>query len=390
MSVFCKLNDRCRKILHGLLVLVPGRSVVRVFAETAMWLHGPIFFAGNRSFSGKTWAGFRRSIALSTISLSVLGVGSQKVVAQPQVTGQWVTLPYLMPINPIRLDLLRNGKLLIVAGSENDPNKHLQGSSKAALWDLSAQTITVQQMLWDVFCNGGTFFEDGRCMVVGGTVQYDPFYGNRRTTVFDPVTNQFNQLHSMAHGRWYATAITLGDGRVLAFSGLDETGATNQTVEIYKVATDALGPAGWSPPYNAGWTPPLYPWLHLLPNGTIFYSGSSPNSQIFNPAVAAANPTVAGAGWTNVATTYYDLNRTYGFSVLLPLLPSNNYAPRVMILGGGDWTATATRKSSTSPSLPLLGLLLVICPLELASKEMRYSCQMDGSWRSADRCNMKT
>lgn len=180
MSVFCKLNDRCRKILHGLLVLVPGRSVVRVFAETAMWLHGPIFFAGNRSFSGKTWAGFRRSIALSTISLSVLGVGSQKVVAQPQVTGQWVTLPYLMPINPIRLDLLRNGKLLIVAGSENDPNKHLQGSSKAALWDLSAQTITVHRCSGTSSAMAGRFLRmvdawlsAGRCsmipsMVIGG------------------------------------------------------------------------------------------------------------------------------------------------------------------------------------------------------------------------------
>lgn len=339
MSYFCKLNDRGRKILHGLLALGPGKSVVRVIGATAMWSRTPIFFSGNRSFFGKTWAAFRRSVALSTISLSVLGVGSQKVVAQPQVTGQWVTLPYLMPINPIRLDLLHNGKLLIVAGSENDPNKHLQGSSKAALWDLSAQTITIQPMLWDVFCNGGTFFEDGRCMVVGGTVQYDPFYGDPRTTVFDPLTNKFNQLHSMAHGRWYATAITLGDGRVLAFSGLDETGAFNQTVEIYKVATDNVGPAGWSPPYNAGWTPPLYPWLHLLPNGTIFYSGSSPNSAFFDPS--KANSTT-GSGWTSGPTTHYDLDRTYGFSVLLPLLPSNNYAPRVMILGGGENGATAT------------------------------------------------
>jgi hypothetical protein len=132
----------------------------------------------------------------------------------------------------------------------------------------------------------------------------------------------------MAHGRWYATAITLSDGSVLAFSGRDETGATNQTVEIYKV------PAGWSPPYNAGWTPPLYPWLHVLPNGNVFYSGSSPTSNIFNPS----NHT-----WTlNIAKTYYALNRTYGNSVLLPLLPATNYAARVMILGGGGSTATAT------------------------------------------------
>jgi hypothetical protein len=249
------------------------------------------------------------------------------------VTGEWVTLPYLMPINPIRVGLLRNGNVLIVAGSENVPGEHKQGSSKAAVWDLAAQTITVQQMLWDVFCNGGTFFADGRCMVVGGTVQYDPFYGDPRITVFDPLTNKFNQLHSMAHGRWYATAITLGDGRVLAFSGLNEEGITNQTVEMYTVAV------GWSSPCDAAWKPPNYPWLHVLPNGTVFYSGNSRLSRIFDPA--AANPTVPGSGWTNVATTYYHLTRTYGNSVLLPLLPPN-YAPRVMILGGGTPTATAT------------------------------------------------
>jgi hypothetical protein len=295
MPVFCKLMTAFRKILYGLFVLVPGRSVVRVIGETARWSRAPIFFAGNRSFSSKTWAAWRRSVALSTIFLAVLGVGSQKVVAQPQVTGQWVTLPYLMPINPIRLDLLHNGKLLIVAGSENSPTEHTQGISKAAVWDLAAQTLTVQQMLWDVFCNGGTFFADGRCMVVGGTSQYDvpaygEFYGDPQVTVFDPVTNAFNQLQSMAHGRWYATTITLGDGRVLTFSGTDETGATNQTIEIYKVAS------GWSPQYRAAFTPPLYPWLHVLPDGTVFYSGDTPASAWFDPS--AADPNTEGSGWT--------------------------------------------------------------------------------------------
>jgi hypothetical protein len=146
-----------------------------------------------------------------------LGAASQKALAQAQVTGQWMTLPYLMPINPIRVALLHTGKVLVVAGSENDPNKHLQKSSVAAVWNPGTGTIAVQNMLWDVFCNGGTFLADGRSIVVGGTVQYDPFYGDARITVFDPLTEKFNQLQSMAHGRWYATAITLSDGRILAF-----------------------------------------------------------------------------------------------------------------------------------------------------------------------------
>src|SRR5262249_46908078 len=50
---------------------------------------------------------------------------------------------------------------------------------------------------------------------------------------------------------------------------------------------------------------------------------------------------IQGSGWKNVATTFYGLDRTYGYSVLLPLLPPN-YVPRVMILGGGNPIATAT------------------------------------------------
>ena len=102
--------------------------------EAVMRPRARVFLAGIRSFSAKAWGTIHRAIAPLTISLCVLGAGSQKAAAQAQVTGQWVTLPYLMPINPIHANLLRNGKVLIVAGSENNPNKHLQGSSKAAVW----------------------------------------------------------------------------------------------------------------------------------------------------------------------------------------------------------------------------------------------------------------
>ena len=90
--------------------------------------------------------------------------------------------------------------------------------------------------------------------------------------------------------------------------------------------------SGWSSPVAAGWTPPLYPRLHLLPNGNVFYSGSTSGSMMFNPS----NNT-----WTNVAGTNLGCTRTYGSSVLLPLTPANGYDPKVMILGGGN-PATAT------------------------------------------------
>src|SRR5438270_12296405 len=38
------------------------------------------------------------------------------VEAAPQKNGRWDTLPWLMPINPVHVALMHNGKVLIIAG----------------------------------------------------------------------------------------------------------------------------------------------------------------------------------------------------------------------------------------------------------------------------------
>ncbi len=272
------------------------------------------------------WTRTRVALALfTTLCSGLLGFLPplrSSAEAQANVTGQWSTLPYTMPINPIHVGLLHTGKVLVVAGSENDPNKHAAESYKAAVWNLQTGTIAVQNLTWDVFCNGMAFLPDGRALIVGGTTRYDPFWGASKATIFDPVTEKFIQVESMAHGRWYATATTMSDGRILTFSGLDRLGATNSTVEVYKVAQ------GWSAERLAPWTPPLYPWLHLLPNGTVFSSGSNRESYVYNPSTSS---------WTQppVAVTSSGLDRSNGASVLLALLPPE-YKPRVMIMGGGN------------------------------------------------------
>src|ERR1700746_2474046 len=53
--------------------------------------------------------------------------------------GQWSTLPYTMPINPVHAALLHTGKILITAGSGNDPNNAFPIKTnpdfEAAVWD---------------------------------------------------------------------------------------------------------------------------------------------------------------------------------------------------------------------------------------------------------------
>ena len=175
-----------------------------------------------------------------------------------------------MPINPVHLALLNTGKVLVVAGSGNVAT---ETNLQAAVWDWQAGTFATQPVAWDMFCNAMVVLPDGRVFINGGTIQYDPFYGSRRSSAYDPATGVFSDLPLMTRGRWYPTVTVLGDGRVMTFSGLRDTGGTNATVEIYTPGASGA-PGSWSPEYPAGWTPPLYPRLHQLTDGRVFYAGS--------------------------------------------------------------------------------------------------------------------
>ena len=277
-------------------------------------------------------------LRLLTLALALASVCAPGILAQSSILagfGQWTTLTATAPINPVHAVLMRNGKVLIVSGSGNVPTNH---DYETAVWDPLTQAFAQQLIAWDMFCNGIVILPDGRPLINGGTLQYDPFYGELRSAVYDPGTGLFTDVQSMAHGRWYPTVTTLGDGKVMTFSGLTETGATNTTVEIYTAGL------GWSQEYPAGWTPPLYPRMHLLPDGRVFYSGAGTESRLFDPSTKT---------WSAVlANTNYSVTRTYGSSVLLPLSPQNGYKPRVMILGGGTPSTATTEIIDLSASVP--------------------------------------
>src|SRR5438034_156986 len=284
----------------------------------------------------------RRRVALACMAVATLVaiVCVERAAAQSNVTGQWSVLPYTMPINPIHVGLMRTGKILIVSGTQNDPTVT---TNSAAVYDPNTGVITVQEVPWDLFCNGLSWMPDGRALIAGGTLQY-PVNGHgwgglKTTTVFDPATEKFIQVQDMARGRWYPSIVGLADGRMATFSGWLEQGGTNNAVEIY------TNPNGWSQEYYAPFTPELYPWLHLLPDGRVFMSGANVGSSVFNPSTNT---------WqTGVATLKYSRDRLYGSSVLLPLSAADNWRPRVMIMGG-DNPSTATAEiidlSQSSPA----------------------------------------
>ena len=271
-----------------------------------------------------------------------------------------------MPINPIHAALLHTNKILILSGSGNCPPQqahcpqgpqYLQG---AALLDLSNDSITTMPTSWDMFCNGMSIMQDGRVLINGGTKSYGalavvgtqtdiPFTGLPNASIFDPSTETFIDVAPTAHGRWYPTITELNDGRMMTTSGLNDTdGANNNTTEIWDGqhwGSEIQGnPAIANFP---GFQFPLYPRMHLLPTGHVFYSAPSSATLDFDPSSLT---------WALVAWTIYpgqnDPNgeRTYGTSVLLPLTPQNNYSPKVITLGGDNPATNTTELIDLSPA----------------------------------------
>jgi hypothetical protein len=84
-------------------------------------------------------------VALGLFGVLVLGT-SGIAQAQPQEIGQWETRPEFMPINPVHTGLLRTGKVLVIAGSGNDPGEPVY---KATVWDPVGGTIDrVRELPW--------------------------------------------------------------------------------------------------------------------------------------------------------------------------------------------------------------------------------------------------
>src|SRR6266576_6069367 len=104
--------------------------------------------------------------ARQLVLLFLLCVSAAVLVSgQANVVGQWTTLPTSMPINPVHVAMLHNGKVLIVSGSGNvSGNRNYQ----AGIFDPATGLVSTQPISWDMFCNGMVILPDGRTVVSDG------------------------------------------------------------------------------------------------------------------------------------------------------------------------------------------------------------------------------
>ena len=119
----------------------------------------------------------------------------------------------------------------------------------------------------NLFCSGHTLLPDGRLLVAGG--HFRDSQGLNQASIYDWKANTWTALPVMNNGRWYPTVVTLRDGTVLVLSG--SFAAPNNTIQTNEVQQVWAG-GNWHELVNFHGMP-LYPRVHLAPDGTAFMSG---------------------------------------------------------------------------------------------------------------------
>lgn len=238
-----------------------------------------------------------------------------------------------------------------------------------------------------LFCSDQVLLANGDLLVPGGTSYYaEPrvpntqfglaeLQGLRNTRIFHPATDTWTQSGPMNYGRWYPSLVTLGNGDVFVASGVTKlikpvypanpqlSGTNVEQTETYSIASGS-----WT--YNgpsASRSLPLFPRLHLLPDGNVYYDAGgqtfNPQGQSYDEALwnitAVYNPTTKT--WRNLgvpAGVSIDPNRPWAtsvsagfrgssFSVMLPLTAPYTSAS-FLSAGGVLGTTPGTYFSNTS------------------------------------------
>ncbi len=204
-----------------------------------------------------------------------------------------------------------------------DANSVYHQSSIVTLWDPVTNTFEeVNNNTTDLFCAGWAVMQDGRLLVAGGNLGSPN--GSLHTNIFDPVSKTWTRGPNMRAGRWYPSVTPLPNGELLITGGQTQTGANNTVHEVWQT-NGTLRPLTGATTSGRDFEH-YFPWMHVAPNGLVFHAG-------WNNTMSYLN--TAGSGsWSSQTWKRQGPNRWYGSSVM--------YTPgRILTIGGGS-SASAT------------------------------------------------
>ena len=220
----------------------------------------------------------------------------------------------------VHLHLLPTGRVLTYG---------LIGSPE--VWDQASNSFTVSASATRLVCSGHAFLPDGRLLVTGGHIAAKK--GLPDANIFDPASQTFIPVQSMAKARWYPTTTTLANGEMLTIGGSDSSMVMVPVPEVWTGS-------GWRQLTGASLALPYYPWTFQAPNGKVFYAGWSRVSRYLDAQGTGA--------WTDVGNSIYG-EREAGTAVM--------YQPgKVLIVGGGGGRyAPGALPTSTAETIDLTG-----------------------------------
>ncbi|CAD6258007.1 unnamed protein product [Miscanthus lutarioriparius] len=236
--------------------------------------------------------------------------------------GEWQLLHASIGVSAMHMQLLPGDFVLMFDRTDTGPSNISLAALAPCAATVDAADCTAHSVLLDLrsnvlhpyplatnpWCSSGALLPNGTLLQTGGFSS-----GDRVARLFSPATGWVELPSFLAARLWYATDMILPDGRVLILGGRRQF-----NLEYFPHADAA--PALTFFPFLDETTEPdaennLYPFLHLLPDGTVFVFAND-RAVVFDPynrAPLRRLPPVPGGVPRNYPSS--------GSSVLLPLRP---------------------------------------------------------------------
>jgi len=205
------------------------------------------------------------------------------IPADAPTRGMW-SATQTWPMNGLHAVLLPNGKVLTYGTPLDTP-----GTQDGRTYDVwtpglgfvaAAHATSFEAGRFNSFCSTAAWLNDGRLMVTGGNSAVN-------SVLMTPGTGAIvNDASPLADQRWYATMLTLPDGRALIVGGMDPyqegmvsnpdtaiaNGTVSMTPEIYTPGTgwQSLPGARSRDAFGPDYLRASYPRAWVAPNGKVF------------------------------------------------------------------------------------------------------------------------
>jgi hypothetical protein len=268
-----------------------------------------------------------------------------------ETLGEWNDFPLEIPRRGngtmdgvVHAILLKTGKVLFITADQTTLLWNPEDTTPATFEDPGNQPHTMPGG-YSQICGHHIQLSDskGSVLSVGGG-GYGPNSIAKAGYIFDPETQLWHRsANDMVQDKWYPTAVSLAEtGKVLIASGKTNDG----DMELFDEYSESFHPITGD---NMIF-PNLYPGLHILPNGIVFYSrtgfgtaGAGPGGTTFDDPTVSPNllegkrsayfifnSTYTGGTWQKITPS--PVSRVKGMSVTL--LRSTAPYVRILVLGG--------------------------------------------------------